>query len=129
MAERDWRLAEHKQKSHLLHAAEHMGWAAKALAAGVEPVRSELDLGGAGEGRAPKAKPIDCESVYRRAKRRCRMILLPAPCDDPILAAEQEDMYERMAALLLLEFTVESIRAGGEVRLEPFYSRGISPFD
>lgn len=29
MAERDRQLVEHKQKYHLLHAAEHMGWAAK----------------------------------------------------------------------------------------------------
>lgn len=41
MAERDQQFVELAQRYYLLHAAEYMGWAAKALAADVEPAQSE----------------------------------------------------------------------------------------
>jgi hypothetical protein len=41
VAERDQQQETLAQRHHLLHAAEHMGWAAKALLAGVEPVWPE----------------------------------------------------------------------------------------
>ncbi|WP_300294481.1 hypothetical protein [Nitrosomonas sp.] len=73
IAERDRQLAEYKQKSHLLHAAEHMGWAAKALAARSEASPTRADLGcprcageGAGEGRTPETKPSTRASIEER---------------------------------------------------------------
>ena len=84
IAERDRQLAEYKQKSHLLHAAEHMGWAAKALAAGVG--QSSPDGFGMRWTCWPKRLRrlgtqgrFEHAGVRRRAKRRRRMILSPTP--------------------------------------------------
>lgn len=104
MAERDRQLAEYKQKSHLLHAAEHMGWAAKALAAGVEPVRPEriwdaLDVLAKALEKAGHPRPSRARGRPSKSETPTPDDLVASPYDDPMLAAEQEEMYERMAAL------------------------------
>lgn len=104
MAERDQQLAEYKQKSHLLHAAEHMGWAAKALAAGVEPVRPEriwdaLDVLAKALEKAGHPRPSRARGRPSKSETPTPDDLVANPYDDPMLAGEQEEMYERMAAL------------------------------
>ncbi|WP_219845673.1 hypothetical protein [Burkholderia multivorans] len=104
MAERDRQFAEYKQKSHLLHAAEHMGWAAKALAAGVEPVRPEriwdaLDVLAKALEKAGHPRPSRARGRPSKSETPTPDDLVASPYDDPMLAAEQEEMYERMAAL------------------------------
>ena len=104
MAERDRQLVECKQKSHLLHAAEYMGWAAKALAAGVEPVRPEriweaLDVLAKALEKAGHPRPSRARGRPSKSETPTPDDLVASPYDDPMLAAEQEEMYERMAAL------------------------------
>ncbi|HEJ3369400.1 TPA: hypothetical protein ACPHXD_005259 [Pseudomonas aeruginosa] len=104
MAERDRQLAEYKQKSHLLHAAEHMGWAAKALAAGVEPVRPEriweaLDVLAKALEKAGHPRPSRARGRPSKSETPTPDDLVASPYDDPMLAAEQEEVDERMAAL------------------------------
>ncbi|WP_292976030.1 hypothetical protein [Nitrosomonas sp.] len=104
MAERDQQLAEYKQKKHLLHAAEHMGWAAKVLAAGVEPVRPEriweaLDVLAKALEKAGHPRPSRARGRPSKSETPTPDDLVASPYDDPMLAAEQEEMYERMAAL------------------------------
>lgn len=104
MAERNQQLAEYKQKSHLLHAAEHMGWAAKALAAGVGPVRPEriweaLDVLAKALEKAGHPRPSRARGRPSKSETPTPDDLVASPYDDPTLAAEQEEMYERMAAL------------------------------
>ncbi|MDR2164231.1 MAG: hypothetical protein LBO79_01060 [Zoogloeaceae bacterium] len=104
MAERDQRLAEYKQKSHLLHAAENMGWAAKALAAGVEPVRPEriweaLDVLAKALEKAGHPRPSRARGRPSKSETPTPDDLVASPYDDPMLVAEQEDMAERMTAL------------------------------
>src|SRR5690606_32723135 len=104
MAERDQQLAEYKQKSHLLHAAEHMGWAAKALAAGVEPVRPEriweaLDVLAKALEKAGHPRPSRARGRPSKSETPTPDDLVASPYDDPMLAAEIEDAQERVAAL------------------------------
>lgn len=104
MAERDRQLVEHKQKYHLLHAAEHMGWAAKALAAGVKPVRPEriwdaLDVLVKALEKANHPRPSRSRGRPPKSETPTPDDLVASPYDDPTLAAEQEEIYERMAAL------------------------------
>lgn len=104
MAERDRQLAEYKQKTHLLHAAEHMGWAAKALAAGVGPVRPEriweaLDVLAKALEKAGHPRPSRARGRPSKSETPTPDDLVASPYDDPMLAVEQEEMYERMAAL------------------------------
>jgi len=104
MAERDRQLAEYKQKSHLLHAAEHMGWAAKALAAGVEPVRPEriweaLDVLAKALEKAGYPRPTRARGRPSKSETPTPDDLVASPYDDPVLAAEQAEMDERMATL------------------------------
>jgi len=104
MAERDRQLAEYKQKSHLLHAAEHMGWAAKALAAGVEPVRPEriweaLDVLAKALEKAGHPRPSRARGRPSKSETPTPDDLVASPYDDPMLAAEIEDAQERVAAL------------------------------
>lgn len=104
IAERDRQLAEYKQKSHLLHAAEHMGWAAKALAAGVEPVRPEriwdaLDVLAKALEKAGHPRPSRARGRPSKSETPTPDDLVANPYDDPMLAGEQEETYERMAAL------------------------------
>ncbi|MEX5151286.1 hypothetical protein P0240_21775 [Enterobacter cloacae] len=104
MAERDRQLVEHKQKYHLLHAAEHMGWAAKALAAGVKPVRPEriwdaLDVLVKALEKANHPRPSRSRGRPSKSETPTPDDLVASPYDDPTLAAEQEEIYERMAAL------------------------------
>ena len=104
MAERDQQLAEYKQKNHLLHAAEHMGWAAKALAAGVEPTRPEriwdaLDVLAKALEKAGHPRPSRARGRPSKSETPTPDDLVANPYDDPMLAGEQEEMYERMAAL------------------------------
>ena len=104
ITERDRQLVEYKQKSHLLHAAEHMGWAAKALAAGVEPVRPEriwdaLDVLAKALEKAGHPRPSRARGRPSKSETPTPDDLVANPYDDPMLAGEQEEMYERMAAL------------------------------
>jgi len=104
MAERDRQLVEYKQKYHLLHAAEHMGWAAKALAAGVEPVRPEriwdaLDVLAKALEKAGHPRPSRARGRPSKSETPTPDDLVANPYDNPMLADEQEEMYERMAAL------------------------------
>lgn len=104
MAERDRQLAELTQRHHLLHAAEHMGWAAKALAAGMEPVRPEriwdaLDVLAKALERAGYSRPTRARGRPSKSETPTPDDLVASPYGDPMLAAEQEEMYERMAAL------------------------------
>lgn len=104
MAERDRQLVEHKQKYHLLHAAEHMGWAAKALAAGVKPVRPEriwdaLDVLVKALEKANHPRPSRSRGRPSKSETPTPDDLVASPYDDPTLTAEQEETYERMAAL------------------------------
>ena len=104
MAERDRQLAEYKQKSHLLHAAEQMGWAAKALAAGVEPVRPEriweaLDVLAKALEKAGYPRPTRARGRPSKSETPTPDDLVASPYDDPMLAAEQAEMDERMATL------------------------------
>lgn len=104
IAERDRQLAEYKQKSHLLHAAEHMGWAAKALAAGVKPVRPEriwdaLDVLAKALEKAGHPRPSRARGRPSKSETPTPDDLVASPYDDPMLAAEQAEMDERMATL------------------------------
>jgi len=104
MAERDRQLVECKQKSHLLHAAEYMGWAAKALAAGVEPVRPEriweaLDVLAKALEKAGHPRPTRARGRPSKSETPTPDDLVASPYDDPMLAAEQAEMDERMATL------------------------------
>lgn len=103
-AERDRQLAEHNQKYHLLHAVEHMGWAAKALLAGTDPVRPERIW----EALDVLAKALEKAGYPRPSRGRGRPSKDETPTpddlvvslyDDPMLAAEIEDAQERVAAL------------------------------
>ncbi|HBO8167738.1 hypothetical protein JEV46_21710 [Pseudomonas aeruginosa] len=103
-AERDRQLAELTQKHHLLHVAEHMGWAAKALAAGVEPVQpgriwDALDVLAKVLEKAGHPRPVRARGRPSKSETPTPDDLLTSPYDDPMMAAEQEEMAERMAAL------------------------------
>lgn len=103
-AERDRQLAALTQKHHLLHVAEHMGWAAKALAAGVEPVQpgriwDALDVLAKALEKAGHPRPVRARGRPSKSETPTPDDLLTSPYDDPMLAAEQEEMHERMAAL------------------------------
>ena len=103
-AERDRQLAALTQKHHLLHVAEHMGWAAKALAAGVEPVQpgriwDALDVLAKALEKAGHPRPVRARGRPSKSETPTPDDLVASPYDDPMLAAEQEEMYERMAAL------------------------------
>ena len=104
MAERDQHLTELTQHHHLLHAVEHMGWAAKALSAGIAPVRPDLLW----EAIDVLTKALEKAVYPRPARRRGRPSKeeMPTPDDlvarpyaDPMLAAEIEEDQKRMAAL------------------------------
>jgi hypothetical protein len=104
IAERDRQLGEYKQKNHLLHAAEHMGWAAKALAAGMEPVRPEriwdaLDVLAKALEKAGHPRPVRARGRPSKSETPTPEDLVASPYDDPMLAAELEEMSERMATL------------------------------
>jgi hypothetical protein len=103
-AERDRQLVEHNQKHYLLHAAEHMGWAAKALAAGVEPTRPEriwdaLDVLAKALEKAGYPRPTRARGRPSKSETPTPDDLVASPYDDPVLAAEQAEMDERMATL------------------------------
>lgn len=104
VAERDQQFVELTQRHYLLHAAEHMGWAAKALAVEVEPIRPERIW----EAMDVLAKALEKAGYPRPTRARGRPTkdetptpddLVASPYDDPMLAAEEEDLRERMAAL------------------------------
>ena len=103
-AERDQLCMELTQQHHLLHAAEHMGWAAKALAAEVEPIRPEriweaLDVLTKALERAGYPRPARARGRPSKDETPTPDDLVASPYDDPMLAAEEEDLRERMAAL------------------------------
>ena len=103
-AERDRQLAALTQKHHLLHVAEHMGWAAKALAAGVEPVQpgriwDALDVLAKALEKAGHPRPVRARGRPSKSETPTPDDLVANPYDNPMLADEQEEMYERMAAL------------------------------
>ena len=119
MAERDQQLAEYKQKSHLLHVAEHMGWAAKALAAGVKPVRPEriwdaLDVLAKALEKAKHPRPSRSRGRPSKSETPTPDDLVASPYDDSMLVAEQDEMYERMAALP--DFIPDRPQKAGEPR-------------
>ena len=104
IAERDQQRQELAQRHHLLHAAEHMGWAAKALLAGADPVRPERIW----EALDVLAKALEKAGYPRPSRGRGRPSKDETPTpddlvvslyDDPMLAAEIEDAQERVAAL------------------------------
>ncbi|HCF2737084.1 TPA: hypothetical protein NIB26_005059 [Pseudomonas aeruginosa] len=112
-AERDRQLAEVTQKHYLLYVAEHMGWAAKGLAAGVEPIRPEriwdaLDVLAKSLEKAGYPRPVRARGRPSKSETPTPDDLLTSPYDDPMLAAEQEEMYARMAALP--RFMTEKVR-------------------
>jgi len=104
VAERDRQQEALVQRYHLLHVAEHMGWAAKALLAGVEPVWPERIW----EALDVLAKALEKSGHPRAARGRGRPSkdetptpddLVADPYNDPMLAAEMEETQERMARL------------------------------
>ena len=104
VAERDQQFVELAQRYYLLHAAEYIGWAAKALAVEVEPIRPERIW----DAMDVLAKALEKAGYPRPARARGRPTkdetptpddLVANPYDDPMLAAEEEDLRERMAAL------------------------------
>lgn len=81
-AERDRLLIEQTQKHHLLHAAGHIGWAAKALTAGIGPAQPEriwdaLDV---------LAKALEKTGYPRPARARGRPSKDETPTPDGLLS-------------------------------------------
>jgi hypothetical protein len=92
------------QRHHLLHAVEHMGWAAKALLSGEKPVQPERIW----EALDVLTKALEKTGHPRPARGRGRPSkeemptpddLITSPYDDPELVAEMEETQERMTAL------------------------------
>jgi hypothetical protein len=103
-AERDRQLVECKQKSHLLHADEHMGWAAKALLAGVIPVLPEriweaLDVLAKAREKAGYPRPSRGRGRPSKNETSTPDDQVVSLYDDPMLAAEVEDEQEWVTAL------------------------------
>lgn len=82
-AERDRQFVELTQRRHLLHAAEHMGWAAKALAAEVEPIRPERIW----EALDVLAKALEKAGYPRPARARGRPSKDEIPTPDDLVAS------------------------------------------
>ncbi len=104
MTERQQKLVEDTQRYHLLHAAEHMGWAAKAIAAEVEPIRPEriweaLDVLAKSLEKAGHPRPARARGRPSKDETPNPDDLVSSAHDDLMLAAEQEELRERMAAL------------------------------
>jgi len=104
MTERQQQLVEDTQRYHLLRAAEHMGWAAKALIAEVEPIRPEriweaLDVLAKALEKAGHPRPARARGRPSKGETLKPDDLVSSSNDDPMLAAEQEELRERMAAL------------------------------
>ena len=103
-AERDQQFLELTQRQHLLHAAEYMGWAAKALVAEVEPVRPEriwdaMDVLAKALEKAGYPRPTRARGRPAKDETPTPDELVAGPYDDPMLAAEEEYLRERMAVL------------------------------
>ena len=104
VAERDQQFMELAQRYYLLHAAEYIGWAAKALAADVEPVQPEriweaLDVLAKALEKAGYPRPARARGRPAKDETRTPDDLVASSYDDPMLAAEQEELQERIAAL------------------------------
>lgn len=103
-AERDRQLVEHNQKYHLLHAAKQIGWAAKALAAGVEPIWpgqiwDAMDVLAKALEKADYPKPTRAHGRPPKGETPTPDYVVACLFDDPMVAAEQVEMDERRAAL------------------------------
>lgn len=103
-AERDRQLVEHNQKYHLLHAAKQIGWAAKALAAGVEPIWPEqiwdaLDVLAKALEKADYPQPTRAHGRPSKNEMPTPDDLVASFYDDPMVVAKQGEMDERMATL------------------------------
>lgn len=104
VAERDQQHLELMQRYHLLHAAEYMGWAAKALLAGEKPVWPEriweaLDVLTKVLEKTGHPRPVRGRGRPSKEEMPTPEDLVTSPYDDPMLVAEMEETQERMAAL------------------------------
>jgi len=105
VAYRDEQIAELGQRHHLLRVVEHLGLAAKALEAGVEPLSSDriwdaIEVFGKALEKAGYPKPIKGRGRPTKEAIVNSDDLLSSPYDDPMLQAESDDEnWKRMAAL------------------------------
>ncbi len=104
VADRDQQFVEHTQRYHLLHVTEHIAWAAKALAAEVEPFQPEriwgaLDVLAKALEKAGHPRPTRARGRPSKDETPTPDDLVASPYDDPMLATEQEELQERIAAL------------------------------
>ncbi|WP_276488593.1 hypothetical protein [Ectopseudomonas mendocina] len=104
IAERDQQRQELAQRHHLLHAAEHMAWAASALEAGVPPMRPErlweaIDLLSKALEQAGYSKPVRARGRPSKADSPSVNSLMNDPYCDDLLCSDFEEGLKKMAAL------------------------------